>query len=144
MEDVELTVFFPVLLQSNAYAVYDGLGEEGKKDASKIEDVLLQVFSLDAYAAYELFTKRKMSDEERVDVFLVDLKRLACLARFPDEAVRLAFVVELPEAVSSRFMAAKDTIDLMLPNVRAALNRKSANESNITATTTRQNVVRTK
>ena len=104
----------------------------------------MQAFSLDAYAAYELFTKRKISDEERVDVFLADLKRLACLARLPDEAVRLAFVVGLPEAVFSRFRAAKEIIDVMLPKVRAALNRKSANESNITAATTRRNDVRTK
>ena len=45
MQDVELTVLFPVLLQSDAYAVCDGLGEEDKKDASKVKDVLLQVFS---------------------------------------------------------------------------------------------------
>ena len=75
---------------------------------------------------------------------LADLKRLACFARLPDEAVRSAFVVGLPEAVSSRFRAAKETIDVMLPKVRAALNRKSANELNITAATTRRNVVRTK
>ena len=75
---------------------------------------------------------------------LADLKRLACFERLPDEAVRPAFVVGLPEAVSSRFRAAKETIDVMLPKVRAALNRKSANELNITAATTRRNVVRTK
>ena len=51
IQDVGLTVLFPVLLLSDAYAVYDGLGEEDKKDASKIEDVLLQAFSLDAFAA---------------------------------------------------------------------------------------------
>ena len=28
MQDVELTMLFPVSLQSDAYAVYDGLGEE--------------------------------------------------------------------------------------------------------------------
>ena len=74
IQDVELTVLYPVLLLSDAYAVYDGLGEEDKKDASKIEDVLLQAFSLDAFAAYELFTKLKMSNEGRVGVFLADLK----------------------------------------------------------------------
>ena len=104
----------------------------------------MQAFSLDAFAAYELFTKRTMSDEERVNVFLADLKLLACLARLLDEAVRLAFVVGLPEAVSSRFRAAKETIDVMLPKKRTALNRKSTNESNITAATTRRNIVRTK
>ena len=71
MQDVELRVPFPVLLQSDAYAVYDGLGEEEKKDASKIEDVLLQAFSLDAYAASELFTKRKMSDEKQLSALVV-------------------------------------------------------------------------
>ena len=144
MQDVELRVLFPDLLQSDAYAVYDDSGEQDKKDASKIEDALLQTYSLYTYTASELFSKRKMSDEERVDVFLTVLKRLACLARLPDKAVQLAFVVELPEAVSSRFRAAKETIYVMLPKVRAALNRKSPIESNTIASTTRRNVVRTK
>ena len=79
-------------------------GVEGMKDEKKIEDVLLQAFYLDAYAGYELFTKRKMSNEERVGVFLPDLK--------------LAFVVGLLEAVSSRFRDAKETIGVVLPQVR--------------------------
>ena len=89
---------------------------------------------------------RKMRVKLRMFCFkpLADLRRLACLARLPDEAVRLTFVVGFPEAVSSRFRAAKETIDVMLPKLMAALNRKSANESNITATTTHRNVVRTK
>ena len=70
----------------------------------------------------KLFTKRKMSDEERVDVFMADLKRFACLARLPDEVVRLALVVGLLDAVSSKLRAEKETIDVMLPKVRAALN----------------------
>ena len=128
------------MLLSDAYAVYDGLEEEDKKDASKIEDVLLQAFSLDAFAAYELFTKLKMTSGR----FFGGSETLACLARLPDEAVRLAFVVGLPEAVSSRFRAAKETIDVVLPKVRSTLNRKSTNESNMTTATTRRNVVRTK
>ena len=44
-QDVELTILFPVLLRSDAYA--DGLRVEDKKDAKKIENVLLQAISFD-------------------------------------------------------------------------------------------------
>ena len=37
MQVVELKVLFPVLLQNDAYAVYDGLGVEDKKDAKEID-----------------------------------------------------------------------------------------------------------
>ena len=78
MQDVELTVLFPVLL---GYAVYDGLGVEDKKGAKKD---LLQAFSLDTFTAYELFKKRKVIGEKQLDVFLTDLKRLAWLAKLSD------------------------------------------------------------
>ena len=94
MQDVELRVLFPDLLQSDAYAVYDGLGEEDKKGASKIEDTLLQTYSLYTYTASELFSKRKMSDEEPVDVFLTVLKRFACLARLQDKAVNWRLLLD--------------------------------------------------
>ena len=120
MQDVKLAVLYHV-----SYAVYDGLAVEYKKDAKKIEEVMLQVFYLNAYAAYELCTKQKMSNEERVDVFFADhncRKRVSCLAKLPDEGVRLMFVVGLPEAVSARLRTSKETIDVMFPKVRTTLN----------------------
>ena len=84
--------------------------------------MLLAAFSVDAYTAHELFTKRKLNDGEKADVFLADLRRLAYLAKLSEESVHLAFVVGLPEALSSRFRAVMDPIDVMLPKVRAALD----------------------
>ena len=82
----------------------------------------LSLISVDAYTAYELFTKRKLNDGKKADVFLADLRRLAYLAKLSEESVRLAFVVGLPKVLSSRFRAVMDTIDVMLPKVRAVLN----------------------
>ena len=55
-------------------------------------------------------------------MFLADSRRLAYLAKLSEESVRLAFVVGLPEVLSSKFRAVMDPIDVILPKVRAALN----------------------
>ena len=88
----------------------------------EVERVLLAAFSVDAYTGYESFRKRKLNDGEKADVFLADLRRLAYLAKLSEESVLLAFVVGLPEVLSSRFRAVMDPIDVILPKVRAALN----------------------
>jgi hypothetical protein len=129
MQNQKLELLFPILLRKAAYSVYDALTVEDKQDAMEVEQVLLAAFSVDAYTAYELFTKRKLHDGERADVYLADLKRLAYLAKLSEEAVRLAFVVGLPEFLSSRFRAAKDPINIILPKVRAVLNSVKMDDS---------------
>ena len=122
IQNLKLELLFPILLREAAYAVYDALTAEDKKDVVEVERVLLAALSVDAYTAYELFTKRKLCDGEKADVFWADLRRLAYLAKLPEESVRLAFVVGLPEVLSSRFRTVMDPIDIMLPRVRASLN----------------------
>ena len=62
--------------------MYDALTAEDKKDVVEVERVLLAAYSVDAYTAYELFTKRKLCDGEKADVFLADLRRLVYLANY--------------------------------------------------------------
>ena len=47
---------------------------EDKKGVVEVERVLLAAFSVDAYTAYELFTKQKLCDGEKTDVFLAHLR----------------------------------------------------------------------
>ena len=81
IQNLKLELLFPILLRKAAYSVNDGLTAEGKEDGIEVERVLLAAFSVDAYTAYELFTKRKLNDGEKADVFLADLRRLAYLAK---------------------------------------------------------------
>ena len=105
--------------------------------------MLLAAFSVDAYTDYELFTKRKLCDGEKADVFLADLRQLACLSTLPEEYVRLAFVVGSPEVLSSRFRAVMDPIDIMLPRVRAALNCTNVVDSDAVVAVSRRHATKT-
>ena len=69
IQNLKLELHFSILLREAAYAVYDALTAEDKKDVVEVERVLLAAFSVDAYTAYELFTKRKLCDGEKADVF---------------------------------------------------------------------------
>ena len=143
IQNLKLELLFPILLREAAYAVYDALTAEDKKDVVEVERVLLAAFSVDAYTAYEMFTKRKLCDGEKADVFLADLRRLAYLAKLPEESVRLAFVVGLPEVLSSRFRAVMDPIDIMLPRVRAALNCANVIDSDAVGAVSRRHATKT-
>ena len=137
IQNLKLELLFPNLLREAA------LTAEDKKDVVEVERVLLAAFSVDAYTAYELFTKRKLCDGEKADMFLTDLRRLAYLAKLPEESVRLAFVVGLPEVLSSRFRAVMDPIDIMLPRVRAALNCANVIGSDAVGAVSRRHATKT-
>ena len=109
----------------------------------EVERLLLAAFSVDVYTAYELFTKRKLFDGEKADVFLAGLRRLAYLAKLPEESVRLAFVVGLPEVLSSRFRTVMDPIDIMLPRVRAGLNCGNVIDSDALDAVSRRHATKT-
>ena len=142
IQNLKLELLFPILLREAVYAVYDALTAEDKKDVVEVERVLLAAFSVNAYTAYELFTKRKLCDGEKTDLFLADLRRLAYLAKLPEESVRLAFVVGLPEVLSSRFRAVTDPID-MLPRVRAALNCANVIDSDAVGAVSKRHATKT-
>ena len=113
----DLAVVIPLFLDGPAFAVYDQLKEEEKRDADKIELALRTAFACDKFLAYDEFRNRQWKNGESVDVYLTDLKRLAHLANIDgenEEIIKLSFVMELPNKVSAQLRATpkNDTLDL--------------------------------
>ena len=57
--------------------------------------------------------------------------------------MRLAFVVGLPEILSSRFRAVMDPIDIIMPRVRAALNCANVIDSDAVGAVSRRHATKT-
>jgi hypothetical protein len=102
----ELENFLPLYLEGAAFAVYNQLTAEKKRKAEEIEKALLAAFAQDLFSAYDSFRQRSWMPGEAVDVFLADLRRLACLANIDsDGLIRCAFICGLPTDVSAQLRA---------------------------------------
>lgn len=89
----KLNCIVPLLLRGNAFSVYDQMKDEDKENEEKIEEALVNAFSIGRFTAYASFINRRFNLFEPVDVFLSDLKRLASLAKMTNDDVILnAFV----------------------------------------------------
>ena len=114
-----LAVVIPLFLNSPAFAVYDQLKEEEKRDADKIELTLRTAFACDKFLAYDEFRNRQWKNGESVDVYLADLKRLAYLANIDgknEEIIKLSLVMRLSNKVSDQLRATPkiDTLDFSI------------------------------
>lgn len=102
----KLESFLPLYLDGAAFAVYDQLSADDKKDALKIENALLAAFAQDLFSAYDSFQQRTWMPGESVDVYLADLRRLSRVAGVESDAlIRCAFICGLPTDVSAQLRA---------------------------------------
>ena len=113
----DLAVVIPLFLDGPAFAVYDQLKEEEKRDADRIELALKTAFACDKFLAYDEFRNRQWKNGESVDVYLADLKRLVHVANIDgenEEIIKLSFVMGLLNKVSAELRATPkiDTLDL--------------------------------
>ena len=109
----------PLFLEGKAFSVYNELSDSRKGKIDDIKTALFQAFSLDAFQAYEQFSRRVWLDES-VDVYLSDLRRLARLANISSDVLILrAFVVGLPTVVSRELRATSKLDNLSLDDVVA-------------------------
>ncbi len=69
----DLASVLPLYLDGPAFAVFDQMKEEKKKDAQEIERVLLDAFGMNAFQAYDNFRQRTLMCGEPVDVYLSEL-----------------------------------------------------------------------
>lgn len=67
----------PLFLEGRAFHVYQQLSEDDKKKEVAIVNALRQSFGLTPCAAYAQFTARVLSNDESLDDYLTDLRRLA-------------------------------------------------------------------
>lgn len=114
-----LDAFLPLFLTGNAFAIYDSLGPEDKKDYEKIKASLIRAFSYDEFTAYEAFVNRRYSIGEPVDVFLSDLRRLGKLvdSSVPENWIKCAFIAGLPQGVRAQLKAASSLSTMSLAEV---------------------------
>lgn len=94
----DLSNFIPLFLSAGALAVYQGLSDEVKGNYQQLKKALNAAFSANSFKAYEMFTRRYLLENESIDVYLAELKRLAELivSSNSEEWVKCAFISGLP------------------------------------------------
>ena len=137
----DLQNVLPLFLEGSAYAVFSEMDEMKKKDLAAIKEALTDAFALNAFQAYERFISRKWNNEP-VDVYLSDLRRLARLAKVEnDSLLRKAFVVGLPAVVSRdlRALAKVDAMSLssLVERARAVMAESQISEELVAVSTHR-------
>jgi len=104
-----------LLLEGDAYAVYEELPTDVKKNKELLEDALCDAFSIGCFKAYNELRERRWTVGESVDVYLADLRQLAKLAKFKDEQiVKCAFVMGLPAVVAKTLVSSGKTHQISL------------------------------
>jgi len=96
-----LEAVMPMFLSGGAFVVYEGLAESAKRKYSELKHALEKAFCLDRVAAFSELCRRRLADNESVDVFIADVKRLVRVidANVCEEWVKSAVIVGLPMAV---------------------------------------------
>ena len=108
----ELIKFVPLFLSGPAFAVYQQLGDEDKRDYEKLKVELSKAFSIDPFSSYDQLKSRVLQENESVDVYLADIRRLVALmghAAGGEPLIRCAFVSGLPADIS---MQLKSTVNV--------------------------------
>ena len=125
----DVASLIPLYLEGAAFAVYDQLPDDRKKDANQVEKELVAAFAQNPFSAYDTFRQRSWCPGEAVDVFLADLRRLAGLAGVQSqELIRCAFVCGLPADVSGQLRAAaqirESNLDVIVEQARVLMTER--------------------
>ena len=100
----ELENFLPLFLEGDALALYLQLSENEQSDPNTIEKRLIEAFTDNPFISYAKLNNKRWSGEQ-VDVYAMDVRRLATLAGFVNEGlertVKLCFVNGFPDHISS-------------------------------------------
>ena len=124
----------PLSLTGGAFAVYQQMMEDDKRDSSKIKLALRTAFAVDSFTAYELFVSRRLHPGETVDVFLAELRRLAVpFGGLSDNALVYAFVAGLPESVRQLLRAGSRMNELPLIQILARARAMMTDEVGVAA-----------
>ena len=131
----DLKSFMPLFLSGPAFAVYKQLTEEEKADYVKMKAALLSAFGVNCYVAYEQLQRRVLQENEPVDVYLADLRRLVSLMGqgAAEPLLKCAFMAGLPPDVSIqlKYVAAVEKLGLgdLIARARMILSTRSSDIS---------------
>lgn len=110
----------PLRLAGGAFHVWSQLPVADRCSLEAVRSALYTAFALDQYAAYEMFSARRLMPGESADVFLADLRRLAALfGGLTERALACAFVAGLPDAVRQTIRAGSKAEGLDLATILA-------------------------
>jgi hypothetical protein len=115
----ELQPFLSPSLSGRSFAIKQGLCDEAKKDYEDIDKTLVAAFSTSPLWTFNEFTFRRLIVGESVDVFLVDLKRLAMLISQNDNGdwIKCAFLAGLLEEVRKQINASCALVHMRIAEV---------------------------
>ena len=120
LQDItKLESFVPLFLSGPAFAVYQQLNESDKSDYPKLKFQLVQAFGQDCFVAYEMLQRRVLGENETVDVYVANIKRLVNLMgqSVPEPLIKCAFVTGLPMDVATQLKALMAVESMALPEV---------------------------
>lgn len=132
----DLPKFLPLFLSGPAFAVYQQLSSEVKDDYESLKAELCKAFSIDSFTSYEQLKNRMLSENESVDVYLADIRRLVALmgqTTNGDPLIRCAFVSGLPADVAMQLKSTVNVDKLQLAELvskaRAMLASRGGNDA---------------
>ena len=134
LQDItKLESFVPLFLSGPAFAVYKQLDDQDKSEYSRLKFQLVQAFGQDCFAAYEMLQRRVLGENETVDVYVTDIKRLVALMgqSAPDPLIKCAFVAGLPVDVATQLKALAAVESMTLPELtcRARMIMSTRNQA---------------
>jgi len=92
---------YPLLLQGSAFQLWLQLDDESKKELDKVKVALRSAYSLDSFDAFEALRRRHLREDETVDAYLADIRKLGILAGTNDETtIKMFFLTGLPKNTS--------------------------------------------
>ena len=121
----------PLYLAGDAFTVWRQIEESDKEDEDKVKARLEESFACSAREAYSQFVRRRKRDDETVDVYVSDLRRLLTLsghkeaADGKDPVLVEQFLTGLPRRFSSQLRlsvassAADPTLSQLTKQARA-------------------------
>ena len=93
----------PVCLDGAAFAVYEQIDTEHRKDFTCLRDALIRAFGLSVYDAFGAFSDRRLQVGESVEVYAIAIKRLGRQCGITnDTALACKFVSGLPMDVCEK------------------------------------------
>ena len=132
----DLAGFIQLFLTGQAFDVYCQLSCVKQEDQVELIKALGEAFSQNQFSAYETLQGRKLQKGESVDAFVADLKRLLTLSGSgdpPEQLIKSALVIGLPQAVRAQLLAMSDATMLPLGDLvvraRTALSVNGESES---------------
>lgn len=124
----------PLRLAGGALSVYQQLSATEKTDMTAIKNALYKAFAMDPCMAYERFASRKLMPGETVDMFFMELKKLAVLFDngVSGRILAYAFVACLPTHVKQLLRASTGVsatpMEHLMPGLLSEMRRTCGNQ----------------